>query len=233
MKCCAKCKLVLPVQLFSKNVSRKDKVQPHCKNCYREYRKINAEIIKSKKKEYYKINAETIKINTRQYRRTNSAIIKVKKKERYKINAEAIKAMRKEYRKTNKEAVKISKQKYYKTNLGKCVARAAKYKATKRKATPKWLTVQQVKEIENFYMLANKLQKIHGIPFDVDHIVPIKAKNPITGEHVACGLHVPWNLQVLPANINRANGAKLKTQSNPITIDNHLSHKDLTNLECK
>lgn len=38
----------------------------------------------------------------------------------------------------------------------------------------------------------------------VDHIIPVKAYNIVEGEriHVACGLHVPWNLQYLPAKQN-------------------------------
>lgn len=38
----------------------------------------------------------------------------------------------------------------------------------------------------------------------VDHIIPVKAYNMVDGEriHVACGLHVPWNLQYLPAKQN-------------------------------
>jgi 5-methylcytosine-specific restriction endonuclease McrA len=43
----------------------------------------------------------------------------------------------------------------------------------------------------------------------VDHIVPIKAVNPETGEHIASGLHVPWNLQYLTKGANLSKQNKL------------------------
>lgn len=38
--------------------------------------------------------------------------------------------------------------------------------------------------------------------FHVDHVVPLKGVDPITKQHVVCGLHVPWNLQYLPSEDN-------------------------------
>tara|TARA_R110002126_G_scaffold279945_1_gene427065 strand:+ start:372 stop:830 length:459 start_codon:yes stop_codon:yes gene_type:complete len=55
------------------------------------------------------------------------------------------------------------------------------------------------KEIQNFYWLARDLKSVTGEEYHVDHIVPINGKN-------VCGLHVPWNLQVLPADINMSKG---------------------------
>ena len=60
---------------------------------------------------------------------------------------------------------------------------------------PLWLSEFQKKEMENFYWLAKDLEKVTGGIYHVDHIVPLQGKN-------VCGLHVPWNLQVLPADIN-------------------------------
>jgi hypothetical protein len=51
------------------------------------------------------------------------------------------------------------------------------------------------KEIKEIYM--NKPESCH-----VDHIVPLKGIDRTTGEHVVCGLHVPWNLQYIPAEEN-------------------------------
>jgi heme-degrading monooxygenase HmoA len=59
-------------------------------------------------------------------------------------------------------------------------------------AVDKPLTKDQEKIIRVFYQQAKRLKKRLGIEFHVDHIVPV-AKG---------GLHVPTNLQVLPARIN-------------------------------
>ena len=65
----------------------------------------------------------------------------------------------------------------------------------KRSATPKWLSDDHIARIRELHWLANDLRKVTGETYHVDHVVPI------LGEDV-CGLHVPWNLQILPADIN-------------------------------
>jgi 5-methylcytosine-specific restriction endonuclease McrA len=55
-------------------------------------------------------------------------------------------------------------------------------------ATPPWLPEEMIKQIERIYLSA-------GPDDHVDHIVPLK-------NELVCGLHVPWNLQVLPAKVN-------------------------------
>jgi len=72
---------------------------------------------------------------------------------------------------------------------------AAKSRRGKKHATPKWLTEQQQEQIKQFYLLARDCFITSGQRYDVDHIVPLKGKT-------VCGLHVPWNLQVLPKDIN-------------------------------
>jgi len=67
----------------------------------------------------------------------------------------------------------------------------------KLKAMPKWLTEAQINEIQHFYEAA----RLSAEPTHVDHIIPLQGKN-------VCGLHVPWNLQLLPASENIKKGNK-------------------------
>lgn len=71
-----------------------------------------------------------------------------------------------------------------------------------RLATPRWLTAEQKMEIRLKYRLAIELSRRTGIRHAVDHIVPIQ------GEEV-CGLHVPWNLEVITQEENLKKSNKL------------------------
>lgn len=74
-------------------------------------------------------------------------------------------------------------------------ARCARQRAARRRATPRWLTPEQRREILEFYREARR-RPGH---WEVDHIVPL-------GGASVCGLHVPWNLQLLPRAENRRKG---------------------------
>lgn len=59
-----------------------------------------------------------------------------------------------------------------------------------RKATPNWLTEDQRLEMRSLYEKARQLTIDTGTQYEVDHIVPLKGKD-------VCGLHVPWNLEII------------------------------------
>ncbi len=69
-----------------------------------------------------------------------------------------------------------------------------------RKATPEWVDSKALAEIYK-----NCPEGYH-----VDHIIPIKGVLEDGSE--VCGLHVPWNLQYLPALENRKKSNKVQPQ---------------------
>lgn len=79
------------------------------------------------------------------------------------------------------------------------------YKANAQKAKPKWLTKEQRKDIVDVYVHMRDCKVTTGEDYHVDHIVPLKGIN-------VCGLHVAWNLQVLPADVNirKSNGYEIE-----------------------
>ncbi len=99
------------------------------------------------------------------------------------------------YRKKNKDLLNKKHSDYKKVNRALCNAHWMLYHSKKRQATPVWLTDAQLEQIKFFYQHAKECELLTGDKYHVDHIIPLN------GENVS-GLHVPWNLQILPADIN-------------------------------
>lgn len=113
---------------------------------------------------------------------------------RYKTNSTGKLAKQKLDRAAAPEKFRERMRNHYRANKASYVARVAKRRSLKLQATPTWVDQAQ---IEIFYRRARELTIATGIPHEVDHIYPLKGRN-------SCGLHVPWNLQVIPRSINRA-----------------------------
>jgi hypothetical protein len=71
-----------------------------------------------------------------------------------------------------------------------------------REATPSWLTREQKGQIRELYKIAITMTKTTGEQYVVDHIIPLRSE-------VVCGLHVPWNLRVIPRQENLLKSNKL------------------------
>lgn len=84
---------------------------------------------------------------------------------------------------------KFDRAEYRKRTQWRNTQHAALRRALKSSATPNWLTEENHATIKSMYKDASD-QGLH-----VDHIVPLKGKN-------VCGLHVPWNLQLLDPSEN-------------------------------
>lgn len=116
-------------------------------------------------------------------------------KEYYDANKEDIVAQQKQYRDANKEAKRAKNKAWKQQNPDKHNAASAKRRASKLQRTPPWLNEDHLKEMQYVYAMAKEAELMTGERHHVDHIVPLQ------GENVS-GLHVPWNLQVLPAELN-------------------------------
>lgn len=92
---------------------------------------------------------------------------------------------------------KCNNSAWFRNNRAKHNFKEAKRRAIKLKATPSWLTREHWLEIKRMYM---ECPEGHH----VDHIHPLVS-------NVVCGLHVPWNLQWLPARENILKSNKLES----------------------
>lgn len=176
-KICGTCKEIKLFTEFGKKKTNKDGYQYSCKLC----KKIWAD----NNKDYFK-----------KYREDNKEHIKTLCSDWYKLNRENIL----KFIMDNREYISKRERNYRKMNSHKRNAMNAKRRASKLKATPAWLIPEQLVEIENFYLTAKNLKTLTGVIHHVDHIVPLQGRN-------VCGLHVPWNLQILTAteNLHKSN----------------------------
>ena len=181
---CTKCKTVKDSSEFPKDASRKSGYKSSCKICYSLTRKSRSgdKATKEYNKKYYKENSEelTQRYFTRNYR--------IRKLERYYSKREHIRKKQRDYLHTPQGKVKNCEKE-------------SRRRSSKLNATPTWLSQEQLSQIEYLYWLSKDLELTSGQKYHVDHIVPLQ------GRHV-CGLHVPWNLQVIPAEINLSKGNK-------------------------
>lgn len=168
----------------------------------REYRKQNLERARenkrawrAKQRELHGSYQSTSPEYVKKWREENQDKVKEYSKFYYEENIESIKAKKKNWRKAASDLISVYNKEYRKNNRGKCNAYSAKRRAQKRNATPPWLTKEDYESMKQFYDEAVRLSEETGIDHAVDHI------HPLLGEFV-CGLHVPWNLQVLTRSDN-------------------------------
>jgi hypothetical protein len=114
----------------------------------------------------------------------------LKNKESYNKNRNKTLQKRKIKYLDNHEENKQKRREHYYNNKGMYLHNYYLREDRIKQATPLWLTKEMKSQIREMYDLRKEISDKEGREYHIDHIVPIK------GEYV-CGLHVPWNLQIL------------------------------------
>lgn len=204
------------------------KLRANCKDCQKamteSWRERNKEHVKGYERKYREDNRDAIALKIAKWRSENKDKITEYNRQRYWENPDkhresAIKAYwddvdanrarsrsyaslpeNKEIRKKNMEDFKRRNPTYFseytKANRQRYAEHAARRRIHQYKSSAN-LTEDQIQQIRDIYWHARDLSAVTGEPYEVDHIIPIRGEN-------VCGLHVPWNLQILPRDLNRA-----------------------------
>ena len=119
-----------------------------------------------------------------------------------KDNIERKREINAKWRDENRDQHNATNRKWFAANPDKRAALEAKRRSAQLQRTPPWLTAEHLTQIDEFYLAAKMFQMYTGELYHVDHIEPLQGDN-------VSGLHVPWNLQVIPykENLQKSNKA--------------------------
>ena len=204
MKTCSKCGVEKPLESFGKDKQKKDGYRGVCKTC-------RSESVKESGRKWHHNHREKANKASAAYYAKHKERLNAKKRIENLTEERAVKireADRQRYIKDRKNPEKVKAQRaaqlrhYYK-NKEMYRAGWAKYKASKLDRTPAWLTEDHLFMIKEVYELRAMRSEMTGVEHHVDHIIPMQGDK-------ASGLHVPWNLQVIPAKENLSKSNKLE-----------------------
>lgn len=216
MKECSVCKELKSFDCYYKNNQGKDGLYSKCKKCHligtkkwkvanpekvneeaRLRRQKNPEARRQYERENYAKNSERIKERTRKIRSLDLKKYSKKTLDRIAKDPEKYRAIaRKTYYK-NIDKRRQDLRDYKNKNPEKMKIYELSRKYSKQAAMVGWSDDFLIAEI---YHLAKLRNKMTNIKWHVDHIVPLRNKN-------VCGLHVHFNLRVIPAleNLSKSN----------------------------
>ena len=109
-----------------------------------------------------------------------------------------VQEVRRRYYEANKEKILEGKKQWKKANADRVHEHTRARQAGLKTATPVWVNREALTAI---YAQRQEIEARTGIDHHVDHIIPLTHPD-------VCGLHVPWNLQVIPAVENMSKGNK-------------------------
>jgi uncharacterized membrane protein YgaE (UPF0421/DUF939 family) len=163
------------------------------------YRAANAEKLAAKRAVYSEANRARLAERQKAYDEARREQKREYNTAYYAANAAAEAARAKVYRGANRERMGETLKAWKEANRASTYAQNADRRARRSRATLHGVSREALRAI---YERSEHLTQLTGVRHHVDHIVPPK------GDTV-CGLHVPWNLQCIPARENLAKGNRL------------------------
>ncbi len=98
-----------------------------------------------------------------------------------------------------KEKHRAASKRWNERNKGLVLFRNAMRRKAVRQATPPWVDRNAIQEI---YLRCAEMREA-GHDVHVDHIMPLRGR-------ILSGLHVPWNLRIIPAKQNLSKGNRVR-----------------------
>lgn len=113
-------------------------------------------------------------------------------------NPQKVGVIRQKWAASNPDKVRQASKNWKRSNPAKVAKHASHRRAAQDARMPSWLTAADHLEFDSIYKYCSGLRAA-GLDYHVDHIVPLRGKS-------VSGLHVPWNLRVIPAVDNMRKG---------------------------
>lgn len=194
MKHCPKCNTTKAYSEFNKKTAARDGLASSCRACNKQYYADNKQYFSDKWQQYYAEHKEHLKAKRKVYGKIHKEQESEYRRKYHALHRDKGLEQSRGFRLNNPEYFK----QYRRINRSKMHANTRKRQADKINRTPTWLNIVSRVEIECIYVYATALNQI-GLQYHVDHILPLKGYN-------VSGLHVPENLQVIPAVENMRKG---------------------------
>lgn len=216
-KLCRKCGETKCTSEFGIRSKNSPYIRAYCKECRRKDRKEwgvkNPDKVKHNDyKKYWKDPEKSRRLKREGMERAKQKDpegIKMKKRKYYLDNKEEISEKSKQYRRKNPHVHKKAITKYNAKNPHISRATVVRRRALKLKATlgreEDWKSFERDIQKE-----CVKLENETGVRHSLDHIIPLVGKSHFEGKYqqVVCGLHVPWNMQILTFSENARKNSK-------------------------
>lgn len=199
LKTCCKCEVAKPLIAFGRLSEAKDGLTYACLDCTR-----------AKMKAWRLANRDRDRAAKNRWAEENRDKLKEKSHRYYAENRDKHQTACKRWADKNREKRRGYTYKWVGQNKAIKYAWNAKRRAAKLNAMPSWLSAIELAQIQEMYDVAIAKTTQTGIEHHVDHI------HPLQGDGFN-GLHVPWNLRVIPAFDNLSKHNRLPSE------DAHLS----------